>query len=120
MDRKSEEFQSMGIFDIYREAYKGTMSWKNIFSQISISFHLPSTNRNSALDNAQGGNPNYNNLHSQVPSGLIIFYMFIAIFMLFTYVLTLLSISAIVYTESCVYSSKDRSFKKVMCGVPKV
>ncbi|KAI3947897.1 hypothetical protein MKX01_034562 [Papaver californicum] len=138
MDRKSEEFQSKGIFDIYREAYKVTMSWKKIFSQISFALILPLASiylsqieiaellsnkiffNLKSLDDAQVGNPNYNNFHPQVSSDLIIVYVFIAIFMLFTSVLYLLSTSVIVYTVACVYSSKDISFKKVMCGVPKV
>ncbi|KAI3849337.1 hypothetical protein MKW92_025887 [Papaver armeniacum] len=41
MDRKSKEFESMGIFDIYREAYKVTMSSKKIFSHIALALILP-------------------------------------------------------------------------------
>ncbi|KAI3842783.1 hypothetical protein MKW92_013866, partial [Papaver armeniacum] len=125
----AEEFQSMGIFDIYREAYKVTLSWKKIFSQIAFALILPlafillaqieiaELLSNTIFSNLKSFD---DNLHSQVSSDLIIFYVFTAISMLFTYVLSLLPTSAIVYTVACVYYSKDISFKKVMSVVPKV
>ncbi|KAI3966586.1 hypothetical protein MKW92_030565 [Papaver armeniacum] len=124
-----KEFQSMGIFDIYREAYKVTLSWKKIFSQIAFALILPlafillaqieiaELLSNKIFSNLKSFD---DNLHSQVSSDLIIFYLFTAISMLFTSVLSLLPTSAIVYTVACVYSSKDISFKKVMSVVPKV
>ncbi|KAI3926656.1 hypothetical protein MKW98_014303 [Papaver atlanticum] len=119
----------MGIFDIYREAYKVTFSWKKIFSQIAFALILPlafillaqieisELLFNKIFPNLKAFD---DNLHSQVSYDLIIFNVFIAISMLFTSVLSLISTSAIVYTVACVYSSKDVSFKKVMSVVPKV
>ncbi|KAI3889509.1 hypothetical protein MKX03_023623 [Papaver bracteatum] len=130
MDRKSEEFESMGIFDIYREAYKVTMSQKKIFSQIALALILPlafillaqietaELLSNKIFSNLKTVDDNL--LHSQVSSDLIIFYVFISIYMLFTSVLSLLATSVIVYTVAYVYSSKDINFKKVMSVVPKV
>ncbi|CBI19938.3 unnamed protein product, partial [Vitis vinifera] len=41
MDLEQEEMQFLGIFGIYKEAYKIIFSWKKIFSQITVALILP-------------------------------------------------------------------------------
>ncbi|KAI3907038.1 hypothetical protein MKW92_050891 [Papaver armeniacum] len=106
MDRKSEEIQSMGIFDIYREAYKVTMSSKKIFSKIALALILPFaliTLAQIEIIQLHINNSLYN-----------------LIFTLLHSVLFQLLTSAIAYTVACVYCSKDITFKKVMIAVPKL
>ncbi|RZC67519.1 hypothetical protein C5167_011211 [Papaver somniferum] len=106
MDRKSEEFESMGIFDIYREAYKVTMSSRKIFSQIVLALILPFALVTLAqIEIVQL--PITNNLSN-------------LIFTLFHSVLLQLLTSAVVYTAACAYCSKDITSKKVMIAVPKL
>ncbi|KAI3947896.1 hypothetical protein MKX01_034561 [Papaver californicum] len=141
MDRNSEEFESMGIFGIYREAYKVTLLWKKIFSHIALTLILPLAfiflaqieisvllankfqfNLQTIVDEYQTGSSKYPNnlLQDQISSEMIILYASKAIFWLFICILSLLSTSAVVYTIACIYSSKDIIFKKVRSAVHKV
>ncbi|KAI3926653.1 hypothetical protein MKW98_014300 [Papaver atlanticum] len=136
MDRNSEEFESMGICAIYREAYKVTVSWKKIFSHIAFTLILPLAiifqvqieisallviKFNQIIDEYQTGNSSYANiLQAHISSEIIILYASKAICWIFICVLSLLSTSAVVYTIGCIYSAKDVTFKKVRGAVPKV
>ncbi|KAI3915784.1 hypothetical protein MKW92_053375 [Papaver armeniacum] len=112
MDIELEEFQSMGIFKIYREAYKVTLSWKQIFLQIGLALILPlaiiSLAQIEIIELLK--NNTEVNLNTAVR----------AICGIFLVIISLLSTSAVVYTIACIYSSKDVTFKKVMTAVPKV
>ncbi|RZC45909.1 hypothetical protein C5167_038855 [Papaver somniferum] len=134
-----EEFHLMGIFDIYREAYKVTFSWKRIFSQIALALILPLAiifpvqifisalvmNKIQFslqnIDVTQIENPEYfSNLQTQVASEMIIIYVSQVICGLFFVIFSLLPTSAVIYTVACGYCSKDVTFKKVMSAVPKL
>ncbi|KAI3915782.1 hypothetical protein MKW92_053373 [Papaver armeniacum] len=139
MDRKLEEFHLMGIFDIYREAYKVTLLLKKIFSQIALALILPLAiifpvqifisalvmnkiqfNLQN-IDVTQIENPEYiSNLQTQVASEMIIIYVSQIICGLLFVIFSLLPTSAVVYTVACIYCSKDITFKKVMSAVPKL
>jgi hypothetical protein len=41
MEREQEEMQFLGVFGIYKEAYKIIFSWRKIFSQITLALILP-------------------------------------------------------------------------------
>ncbi|KAK4860065.1 hypothetical protein QYF36_016755 [Acer negundo] len=41
MDREQEEMQFLGVFGIYKEAYKVILTWRKIFSQITLALILP-------------------------------------------------------------------------------
>ena len=41
MDREQEEMQFLGLFGIYAESYKIILSWRKLFSQITLSLILP-------------------------------------------------------------------------------
>ncbi|KAI3860920.1 hypothetical protein MKW92_053225 [Papaver armeniacum] len=128
MDQKLAEFHFMGIFDIYREAYKVTVSWKKIFSQIALhrlksALALNAINQSNLqnLDLTPMGNPKYTgNLKTRFASEMIIFNVSKAIYGICSVILSLFMTSAVVYTVACVYCSKDITFKKVMSAVPKL
>ncbi|KAI3926654.1 hypothetical protein MKW98_014301 [Papaver atlanticum] len=112
MDKNLEEFQSMGIFKIYVEAYKVTLSWKKIFSQIALALILPLAI--ISLAQIEITDLLKKNIEFNLNTALR------AICGLFLVILSLLSTSAVVYTIACIYSSKEITFKKVMTAVPKV
>ncbi|KAI3936063.1 hypothetical protein MKW92_017632 [Papaver armeniacum] len=110
MDRKLEEFHLMGIFDIYREAYKLSFSQcRSALVMNQIQFSLQN------IDVTQIENPEYiSNLQTQVASEMIIIYVSQIICGLLFVIFSLLPTSAVVYTVACVYCSKDITFNKVM------
>ncbi|KAI3921897.1 hypothetical protein MKX01_005586 [Papaver californicum] len=104
MDKDLEEFQFMGIFKIYREAYKVTLSWKKIFSQIALALILPLAI--ISLAQIEITDLLKNNIEFNLNTALR------AICGIFLVIFSLLSTSAVVYTIPCIYSSKDITFKK--------
>ncbi|KAI3942224.1 hypothetical protein MKW92_029050 [Papaver armeniacum] len=116
MDKDLEEFQTMGIFRIYREAYSLTLSWKKIFWQIALALILPLAiillSRIEILHILLENNTIIgSNLKTLVR----------AISSLILAVLSLPSTSAVVYTIACIYSSKATiALKNVMTAVPRV
>ncbi|OUZ99445.1 hypothetical protein BVC80_1801g16 [Macleaya cordata] len=138
MDREPEELQFMGLFGIYKEAYKITVSWRKIFSRITLSLILPlsfiylaqiqiSELILAKIDDSQDveglatrGTSNFNRIHAHIVSEWISFGIFKAIYLLLLLIFSLLSTSAVVYTIACIYTSKDITFKKVISVVPKV
>ncbi|KAI3852300.1 hypothetical protein MKX03_018945 [Papaver bracteatum] len=116
MDKDLEEFQSMGIFEIYREACSLTLSWKNIFSQIALALILP-----LAIILLSQIEISHILLKNNTIVGFNLNTLFRAVSWLFLAILSLPSTSAVVYTIACIYSSKDTiAFKNVMTAVPKV
>ncbi|KAI3952406.1 hypothetical protein MKX01_005273 [Papaver californicum] len=92
--------KSMGIFGIYKEAFKITSSGKRIFAQITLAILFPAT------------------LHllSSIQLSYFIGYtnkvsFFYAIFNL---IFALMSTSAVVYTVACIYTSTDTTYKRVI------
>ncbi|KAI3952430.1 hypothetical protein MKX01_005297 [Papaver californicum] len=116
MDKDLEEFQFMGIFKIYREAYKVTLSWKKIFSQIALALILP-----LAIILLSQIEISHILLKNNTIVGFNLNTLLGAICWLFLAILSLLSTSGVVYTIACIYSSKGIiTFKNVMNAVPKV
>ncbi|KAI3897414.1 hypothetical protein MKX03_025432 [Papaver bracteatum] len=94
--------KSMGFFGMYQEASKITFSRKKIFSQISLAILLPIATH----------------LLSSIQSSYFIGYRNIyAIFNLF---MILMSISTVVYTVACIYTSRDITYMGVIRVFPKV
>ncbi|KAI3926657.1 hypothetical protein MKW98_014304 [Papaver atlanticum] len=139
MDRKLAEFHFMGIDDIYREAYKVTLSWEKIFSRIALALILPFAIISLAqleisalamnaiqsnlqnLDLTQMEKSKYmSNLESRFASEMMILNASKVIYVLFSVILSQFLTSAVVYTVACVYCSKDITFKEVMRAVPKL
>ncbi|KAI3879235.1 hypothetical protein MKW98_028802 [Papaver atlanticum] len=116
MDKDLEEFQSMGIFKFYKEAYSLTLSWKKIFSQIALALTLP-----LAIILLSQIEISHIQLKNNTTVGFNLNTLFRAISWLVLVILSLPSTSAVVYTIACINFSKDTiAFKNVMTAVPKV
>lgn len=138
MDREQEEMQFLGIFGIYKEAYKVIIAWRKIFSKITLALIMPLSfiflahmevtdflHRKVVHDKMEqhltrAGSARFNKLTDVISADRTFYWLFNAAYLTFFLVLSLLSTSAVVYTVACVYTGKDVSFKKVMSVVPKV
>lgn len=138
MDREQEEMQFLGIFGIYKEAYKVIFSWRKIFSQITLALILPLTFiflahmevsnllhrklRREKIERhfTKAGSAKYDKLSDVISDDRTLFLLFEAAYLIFYLILSLLSTSAVVYTIACIYTGKEVAFKKVMSVVPKV
>ncbi|KAL5571886.1 hypothetical protein UlMin_021483 [Ulmus minor] len=138
MDKEQEEIQFLGIFDIYKEAYKIIFSWRKIFSQITLTLILPLSlislahiqlsellfirmNRNEIiLDKTKAGTPKYKKLSDHISSEWTTFWLFKAAYFTFLLIFFLLSTSAVVYTVASIYTGREVTFKKILSVVPKV
>lgn len=138
MDREQEEMQFLGIFGIYREACKVIITWRRIFSKITLALILPLSfiflahveltdllHRKVVHDKMErhftpAGSARFNKLTDVISEDRTLYWFFKVAYLTFYLVLSLLSTSAVVYTVACVYTGKDVSFKKVMSVVPKV
>ncbi|XP_061971032.1 uncharacterized protein LOC133693759 [Populus nigra] len=138
MDREQEEMQFLGVFGIYREAYRIILSWRKIFSQITLALILPLSfiflahievsnvlftkiiYNEEELDETQVGTRKYEKISDMISSEWAYFWLFKAAYFTFVLVFSLLSTAAVVYTIACIYTAREVTFKKVMSVVPKV
>jgi hypothetical protein len=138
MEREQEEMQFLGVFGIYKEAYKIIFSWKKIFSQITLALILPLTlislaqievsnvlsgkviNNKAELLGTEAGTKRYNKLSHHISSELAYFWLFEVAYLILSLIFSLLSTAAVVNTIASIYTDREVSFKKVMSVVPKV
>lgn len=138
MDREQEEMQFLGIFGIYREAYRIIFSWRKIFSQITFALILPLSfifvadievsdvlfakilYNVEELDETQVGTRKYEKIADMISSERALFFLFKAAYFTFLLIFSLLSTAAVVYTIASIYTAREVTFKKVMSVVPKV
>ncbi|KAH7567973.1 hypothetical protein ACOSP7_009702 [Xanthoceras sorbifolium] len=138
MDREQEEMQFIGLFGIYKEAYKVIYTWRKIFSQITLALILPLSfiflahieisnflfskiiHTHRELDHTRAGTPKFHRLSHLMSSERTYYWLFEALYFTFFLILSLLSTAAVVYTIACIYTGKEVSFKKVISVVPKV
>ncbi|KAM1105470.1 hypothetical protein ACFX13_002483 [Malus domestica] len=138
MDREQDELQFLGIFGIYKEAYKIVFSRRKIFSQITLALILPLSivflahialsniilskiiHNEMVLDGTSTNNPRYEKMSDVISSEWATYWLFNAAYFTFLLIFSLLSTSAIVYTIACIYTAREITFKKVMSVVPKV
>ncbi|KAK0577693.1 hypothetical protein LWI29_037136 [Acer saccharum] len=138
MDREQEEMQFLGIFGICKEAYKVILTWRKIFSQITLAFILPLSfiflahmeisnlllskiiHTDTELDYTREGTKKYHKLTQLISKEWTYFWLFEALYLTFFLILSLLSTAAVVYTIACIYTGKEVSFNKVLSVVPKV
>lgn len=138
MDREQEEMQFLGVFGIYREAYRIILSWRKIFSQITLALILPLSfiflahievsnvlftkiiYNEEELDETQVGTRKYEKISDMISSEWAYFWLFKAAYFTFVLIFSLLSTAAVVYTIACIYTAREVTFKKVMSVVPKV
>ncbi|KAK9072199.1 hypothetical protein SSX86_008631 [Deinandra increscens subsp. villosa] len=138
MDREQEEMQFLGLFGIFKESYKIIISWRKIFSQITLTLILPLTFiflahleiSNSLFKDikhtefekeiSRPGSKRYNNLSDTLSSEWINFWLFKVAYFTILLILSLMSTAAVVYTIASVYTGRELTFKNVMSVVPKV
>ncbi|XP_050255061.1 uncharacterized protein LOC126700942 [Quercus robur] len=138
MDREQEEMQFLGLFGIYKEAYKIMYSWRRLLGQISLTLILPLSviflghmevsevltskihHNTIVLEDTRAGSPTYNKVSDVLSSEWTTFFLFKAAYFTIFLILSLLSTSAVVYTIACTYTGREVDFKKVMSVVPKV
>ncbi|KAL6962301.1 hypothetical protein U1Q18_037259 [Sarracenia purpurea var. burkii] len=138
MNRDQEDMQFLGLFRIYAESYKIIISWRRIFSQITLALILPLSfiflshievsdllfskiiDNESQLDETPTGTKAYNNLSDVISSEWASFWFFKFLYFTFLLIFSLLSTSAVVYTIACIYTARPVTFRKVMSVVPKV
>lgn len=138
MDREQEEMQFLGFFGVHKEASKIILSWRRIFSQITLTLILPLSfiflihieisnylfrkilYNSIEMDETNPNTPQYNKLSDMVSSEWITLLLFKICYFTLLLIFSLLSTSAVVYTIASIYTAKDVTFKKVMSVVPKV
>lgn len=138
MDREQEEMQSLGLFGVYKESYKIILSWRKIFSQITLTLILPLSfiflihmevsnilfkkilNNTQEMIQTPQNTPKYHKLSEMISSEWATFWLFKLLYFTFLLIFSLLSTSAVVYTIASIYTARDVTFSKVMSVVPKV
>ncbi|XP_076909534.1 uncharacterized protein LOC143566833 [Bidens hawaiensis] len=137
MDREQEEMQFLGFFGIFKESYKIIISWRKIFTQITLTLILPLTFvflahlkiSNSLFQDIEHtehqkqytrpGTKRFSNVSDTLSSEWITFIIFEVAYIAIFLILSLLSTAAVVYTIASVYTGRELTFKKVMSVVPK-
>ncbi|XP_076887519.1 uncharacterized protein LOC143537693 [Bidens hawaiensis] len=138
MDREQEEMQFLGLFGIFKESYKIIVSWRKIFSQITLTLILPLAfiflahleishslfkdikHTEFEKEITRPGTKRYHNLSNTLSSEWITFWLFKVTYFTILLILSLISTAAVVYTIASVYTGRELTFKKVMSVVPKV
>ncbi|KAL9330997.1 hypothetical protein ACSQ67_000607 [Phaseolus vulgaris] len=138
MDREQEEMQFVGFFGVYKEASKIILSWRKIFSYITLTLILPLSfiflihievstllfrkilYNSIVMDETKPDTPQYNKLSDMISSEWITLVLFKLAYFTLLLIFSLLSTSAVVYTVASVYTAKEVTFKRVMSVVPKV
>ncbi|KAK3010107.1 hypothetical protein RJ639_011670 [Escallonia herrerae] len=136
MDRELGDMQALGIFGIYKEAYKIITSLKKLFTQITLAFILPlsiiflahvevSTTIFWNIRFNVYGLPYIPDQRSlsrrhQYAAEWGIFLAFKFAYFTFLLIFSLLSTAAVTYTISSIYTGNDVTFKKVRGVVPKI
>ncbi|XP_076887091.1 uncharacterized protein LOC143537116 [Bidens hawaiensis] len=138
MDREQEEMQFLGLFGIFYESYKIIISWRKIFSQITLTLilslafiflaHLEISHslfkdiKHTEFEKevTRPGTKRYSNLSDTLSSEWITFWLFKVAYFTILLILSLLSTAAVVYTIASVYTGRELTFKKVTSVVPKV
>ncbi|XP_071694300.1 uncharacterized protein [Rutidosis leptorrhynchoides] len=138
MDREQEEMQFLGLFGIFKESFKIIISWRKIFTQITLTLILPLTfiylahleisnllfrdiiHTEYEQEVTRPGTKRYNKLSDTLSSEWITFILFKFVYFTLLLILSLMSTAAVVYTIASVYTVRELTFKKVMSVVPTV
>ncbi|XP_071702848.1 uncharacterized protein [Rutidosis leptorrhynchoides] len=138
MDREQEEMQFLGLSGIFKESFKIIISWRKIFTQITLTLILPLAfiflahleisnslfrdikHTEFEQEVTRPGTKRYNKLSDTLSSEWINFILFKVAYFTILLILSLLSTAAVVYTIASVYTGRELTFIKVMSVVPKV
>ncbi|CAK9313798.1 unnamed protein product [Citrullus colocynthis] len=128
------------IADIFQETFEIILTWRKIFTQIALSLILPLTFiflAHMEISNLLFGNffyqlsflhksnedqdvRKYNELSDLITPKLTIFWLFNVSYIVFLFVFSLLSTSAVVYTVACIHTGGEICFKQIISIVPEV
>ncbi|KVH99636.1 uncharacterized protein LOC112514472 [Cynara cardunculus var. scolymus] len=138
MDREQEQMQFLGLFGIFKESFKVIISWRKIFTQITLTLILPLTfifladleisnllfrdivHTSYEKNFSRPGTKRYNNLSDALSSEWITLLLFKVVYFTILLILSLLSTAAVVYTIASIYTGRDFTFRTVLTIVPKV
>ncbi|KAJ9675119.1 hypothetical protein PVL29_024174 [Vitis rotundifolia] len=138
MEVEHEEMKSLGVFGIYRKAYKIILPWRKIFTQIILAYilplffislantyfsnsHLPKIVDQDKKDLAetQVSTSNHTNIFDLLSFPTASYWHQVA-YTIYSFIFSLVSTSAIVYTMACIYSGREVTFRMVRSVVPNV
>ncbi|KAI3870154.1 hypothetical protein MKW92_015480 [Papaver armeniacum] len=133
MDREPEELQFLGFFGIYHEAYNIIVSWRKIFSQITLAFILPLSfiylaqietsdlifskimHNERTLEWTRSGSPMYDHIQDRLTSEWTAFWIFKVLYLVFLLVLSLFfNIGGCLYNCFKVISVVPTVWKRLM------
>lgn len=136
MEVAQQEMKFLGVFGMYREAFKIILSRRKIFTQIMVAYILPlsfislaNTLHSSSLfpktvdqiqkDLAETQVPTSNstNIFDLLSSVSASYWAFQVTYTMYSFIFSLLSTSAIVYAMACIYCGQEVTFR--MSVVPK-
>ncbi|KAE8727848.1 putative Kinase family protein with leucine-rich repeat domain [Hibiscus syriacus] len=126
MDREQEEIQFLGVFGIFKESYNIIFSRRKIFTQITLALILPLSfiyflhAHVSILFSKKFNTANYDKPSDLISHEWLYFWLFNVVYVTLSFIYSLLSTAAVVYTIACIYTGREVSFKKVKSVVPKV
>lgn len=138
MDTEQEEMQFLGLFGVYRESYKIILSWRKIFSQITLTLILPLTfillihmevsnilfskinNNTQEMLYTPQDTPQHKKLSDMISSEWATYWLFELAYITFLLIFSLLTTSAVVYTVASIYTARDITFRGVLSVVPRV
>ncbi|KAF3439389.1 hypothetical protein FNV43_RR17666 [Rhamnella rubrinervis] len=128
--------QSLGLFEIYREAYKMVLSWMKIFSQITLALIFPmcfiflgQTEVSEILyENAtqQSISTALGQEYIKKLSNLLLsskfktYLIFKTAYLTYLLIVSFLSTSTVAYTVACIHTGRKVTFDKAMGAFPKV
>ncbi|XP_047328597.1 uncharacterized protein LOC124932036 [Impatiens glandulifera] len=137
-DLDQEDAQHLGFFGIIKESIHIVVSFRHIFTQITLAFVLPLSivflahilisellcgqifDNEDQLLTTNIGSAKYTKISDILDSEYSTFFIFTILYYIFLLILSLLSTSAIVYTIASIYTAKDVTFTKVINVVPQV
>ncbi|MFQ6639856.1 hypothetical protein Gotur_015616 [Gossypium turneri] len=138
MDREQEEMQFVGFFGIFKQSYKIISSSRELFAKITLALILPLSfiylvhlevsslfSRNIILNKLElnhspPGTAKFEKLSHLISHETVYLWLFNAAYFTLTFILSLLSVAAVVYTTACIYTARELSFNQVISVVPKV
>lgn len=138
MEIEQEQAQNLDIFGVIKESINVVVSWKTIFSQITLLHIFPLSiiflshiwisewlfgeilYDEDLLLFTREGSPTYNDIVDLIHTEKMLFIIFTILYYIFVIVFSLISTSAVVYTIACIYTEKELTFKKLMRVVPRV
>ncbi|KAH1065182.1 hypothetical protein J1N35_030169 [Gossypium stocksii] len=139
MPRNLEEMQFVGFFGIFKQSYKIISSCTELFAKITLALILPLSfiflvhfevsspfSRNNilnklALNHSPPATAKFEKLSHLISHETVYLWLFNAACSTLTFILSLLSVAAVVYTTACIYTAQELTFNQVIISVvPKV